>query len=190
LSSLADKDVEITETIIEPVRALNRAWEMGRSARKEILVLFSSAKAFDRQDRAGSLQLFKEVCSKTKTLQIKILVPKSRRAEELRMELKPHNIDVKFIQEFSQTKMTIVVVDRIRSLVIELKNDNALNSIDAMGQSTYSTRILTVLSYVSIFESYWALSQMHEESTNELANTKEYLDKVLTELKASKERFT
>ena len=69
LSLLPDKDMEITETIVEPVRALNRAWEMIRSARNEILVLFSSSIAFDRQDRAGSLQLFKEVCSKTKTLQ-------------------------------------------------------------------------------------------------------------------------
>ena len=65
------------------------------------------------------------------------------------------NIDVKYIQEFSQTKMSIIVVDRIRSLVIELKNDDAFNTLHAMGQGIYSTRILTVLSYVSIFESYW-----------------------------------
>ena len=86
--------------------------------------------------------------------------------------------------------MSIIVVDRIRSLVIELKNDDTFNTLHAMGQGIYSTRILTVLSYVSIFESYWTLSQLYEESTNELANTKEYLDKVLNELKASKERFT
>ena len=77
--------MEITETIIEPVILLNRAREMARSAKNEILILFSSANAFDRQDRAGSLELFKEVCSKTKTLKIKILVPKNRRAEELRL---------------------------------------------------------------------------------------------------------
>ena len=81
-------------------------------------------------------------------------------------------------------------MDRIKSLVIELQNDNALDTLDAMGQSTYSTRILTVLSYVSIFESYWTLSELHEISVNELAYTKEYLDKVLTELKASKEKLT
>ena len=38
------------------------------------------------------------------------------------------------------------------------------------------------------FESYWTLSELHEISVNELAYTKEYLDKVLTELKASKEQ--
>ena len=183
-------DMEITETIIEPVILLNRAREMARSAKNEILILFSSANAFDRQDRAGSLELFKDLCTKIKSLKIKILTPRSKHVEELRSELKQFNIDVKYIQEFSQTKMSIIVVDRIRSLVIELKNDDAFNTLHAMGQGIYSTRILTVLSYVSIFESYWTLSQLYEESTNELANTKEYLDKVLNELKASKERFT
>ena len=37
-----------------------------------------------------------------------------------------------------------------------------------------------------IFESYWALSQMYEESINELAYTKEYLNKVLNELDSAR----
>jgi two-component system, OmpR family, sensor histidine kinase VicK len=185
-----DNDKETTETIADPVKTMNRAWEMCKSAKEEILILFSSANAFARQDRAGAGAMLKELCSKTKTLKIKIVAPKGARIAELRSELRPYNIEVKYIQEFSQTKMTILVVDRSSSLVIELQNDQAENTLEAMGQSIYSTRILTVLSYVSIFESYWTLSQLHEESTNELADTKEYLDKVLTELKASKDRFT
>jgi hypothetical protein len=100
--------------------------------------------------------------------------------------VKNYDIDIKFIQEFSQTKISIMVVDKKSSIVVEVKDDDALNSLDA--QSTYSTRVLTVLSYVSIFESYWALSQMYEESINELASTKEYLDKVLTEIDDNKTR--
>jgi hypothetical protein len=45
---------------------------------------------------------------------------------------------------------------------------------------------MTVLSYVSIFESYWTLSELYEESENELASTKEYLNKVLNELDLQK----
>jgi two-component system sensor histidine kinase VicK len=186
LSWVADKDGELVETIIEPVKTMNRAWDMCESAKNEILILYSSANAFARQDRAGASELLKELTLKTKDLKIKILVPKNQRAEELRIDLKRHNIDVKYIQEFSQTKISIIVVDRNKSLVVELKNDNALNTLDAMGQSTYSTRILTVLSYVSIFESYWTLSELYEESANELAYTKEYLKKVLTEIDINK----
>jgi hypothetical protein len=80
----------------------------------------------------------------------------------------------------------MLIADRKTSIVIELKDNNAIDTLDAIGQSTYSTRILTVLSYVSIFESYWTLSELHEESENELAYTKEYLSKVLNELDLQK----
>ena len=50
--------------------------------------------------------------------------------EKLRLELRRHNIDLKYIQELSQTKMTILVVDRARSLVIGLKNDNTMNTLE------------------------------------------------------------
>jgi two-component system, OmpR family, sensor histidine kinase VicK len=189
MSFAPDKDMEITETIIDPVKSMDRVWEMVRSAKDEILILFSSANSFARQDRAGAVQVLKESRAKRKDLKIKILAPRSERVEELRLELKPHHIEVKYIQEFSQTKITILVVDRIRSHVVELKNDNTMNTLEAIGHSTYSTRILTVLSYVSILESYWALSELHEESANELAYTKEYLNKVLTEIKTNKNQL-
>ena len=130
------------------------------------------------------LKYLKKLLSIRKDLNIRILTPKSDHVEEVRSEIKNlySNFEIKYIQEFSQTKISIVVGDRKRSLVIELRNDDAVNSLDAMGHTTYSTRILTVLSYVSIFESYWTLSQMYEDSRNELASTKEYLSKVLKEI--------
>ncbi|HEY7109980.1 MAG TPA: hypothetical protein VH415_11150 [Nitrososphaeraceae archaeon] len=185
-----DNPTEFTEVIVDPVKTNNRAWEMVRSARHEILVLFASGKSFARQDRIGGGQQLKEQTAKTPGLKIKILAPKNKQVEELRSELKRSNIDVKYIQEFSQTKISILVADRKISLVIELKDDNAINTVDAMGQSTYSTRKLTVLSYVSIFESYWTLSSMFEESESELANTKEYLNQVINELRKENKRIT
>jgi two-component system, OmpR family, sensor histidine kinase VicK len=186
LGSALDVDKEVTEIIVDAVKSMNRAWEMSRAARQEILILFASGKSFARQDRAGGGQFLKGLTTKTSGLKIKILAPKNERVEELRSELKPYNIEVKYIQEFSQTKISMLIADRKTSIVIELKDDNAIDTLDAIGQSTYSTRSLTVLSYVSIFESYWTLSELHEESENELAYTKEYLNKVLNELDSQK----
>ena len=81
---------------------------MARSAKNEILILFSTANAFVRQDRAGSVELLKEFCEKRQDLKVKILTPRSKHVEELRSELKQFNIDVKYIQEFSQTKMSML----------------------------------------------------------------------------------
>ena len=139
---------EITETIVDPVKTNNRAWEMAKSANEEILILFSSANGFARQDKLGAVEIIKDL-SRKRRVNIRILTTKNKRIEELRSELKNYNIVVKYIQEFSQTKITMMVVDRKSSFVIEIKKDDATNTLDAVGQSTYSTRILTVLSYVS-----------------------------------------
>jgi hypothetical protein len=179
---------EPTEIITEPEKVNNRAWEMVKSARDELLILFSSANALARQERIGGLEPLKQLCTMKKELQIKILIPKSQRLEGVRSGLKnqKYNIYIKYVPVFSQTKISMIIVDRESSLVIEVKNDNAIDTLEAMGQSPYSTRILTVLSYVSLFESYWTLSELYEGSENELPNTKEYLNKVLNELDSQK----
>ena len=180
------KALELTETIPNSEKTLARVWEMLGSASEEILGLFSTANAFVRQERAGSVEILKELCKKRQDLKAKILTPRSKHVEELRSELKQFNIDVKYIQEFSQTKISMLIVDRKCSLVVELKDDALMDPLKAVGLSTYSTRIMSVLSYVSIFESYWTLSELHEESVNELAYTKEYLNKVLNEMDTAK----
>lgn len=176
-----DLSMGVTETTEDTVKTLKSVYQAVRSAKSEVLVLFSSSNAFVRQERAGGVQLLKE-CTSRQNLKAKILTPKSNHVEGLRSELKLHNIEVKYIQEFSQTKITVVIVDRKFSFVLELKTDDTMDTLEAVGLSTYSTRASTVLSYVSIFESYWVLSQMYEESRNELASTKEYLSKVLKEI--------
>lgn len=116
-------------------------------------MLFST-NAFTGQENVGSIEILKELCSKNKDLKIRFLTPKSEHVEQVRSQIKDdnNNFDIKFIQEFSQTKIQILVIDRKYSFVIELKNDNAPNTFDAVGIATFSTRILTVLSYVLIFE--------------------------------------
>jgi two-component system, OmpR family, sensor histidine kinase VicK len=76
LSSVADKDGELVETIIEPVKTMNRAWDMCKSAKNEILILYSSANAFARQDRAGASELLKELTLKQKILKLKYWSPR------------------------------------------------------------------------------------------------------------------
>ena len=62
-----------------------------------------------------------------------------------------------------QTRMTILVVDRTYSLVVELKDDSKDNLEEAIGLATYSNSKSTVLSYVSIFDTLWKQSELREE---------------------------
>ena len=45
------KTSESTDTIVEPVKVLETIWKMCENAQKEILIIFSSANAWVRQER-------------------------------------------------------------------------------------------------------------------------------------------
>jgi len=54
-------------------------------------------------------------------------------------------IDIRYIEQMSETKATILVVDRKISLVMELKDDTKSTFHDAIGLSTYSNSKAGVL---------------------------------------------
>jgi two-component system sensor histidine kinase VicK len=111
----------------------------------------------------------------------RILTPKGELIEETVRKLRQHRkIDIHYIEPGLQTYVTIVVVDRKSSLVVELKDDTKESSYEAMGLGTYSNRKATVLSYVSIFESLWKQSELYEK-LRELCEDLKIRDKIQTE---------
>jgi hypothetical protein len=63
----------------------------------------------------------------------------------------------------SDTKATIVVVDRKASLVMEIRDDSKQTFDEAIGLSTYSNSRAGVLSYVSTFENLWKETELYEQ---------------------------
>ncbi|MGZ5499826.1 MAG: ATP-binding protein [Nitrososphaeraceae archaeon] len=152
--------------INNPEEALKRADQLIKSAKNEILLLFSSANALHRRlVRADSLDIIRELIQTHKEIKIRVLTPFDEKISDLVNYLKESlNIDVKFLAEPLQLKVTIVVVDRSYSMAVELVNDDVYNSIDAMGLSTYSNSKSTVLYYVSIFESLWKQADIYKKA--------------------------
>jgi two-component system sensor histidine kinase VicK len=64
------------------------------------------------------------------------------------------------IETDSTTKSTIVIIDEKESLVIEIKDNTKDTFSKSVGFATYSNSNATVLSYVSIFESFWKQSDL------------------------------
>ena len=76
------------------------------------------------------------------------------------------------------TTVTILVVDRKESLVIEAADDSRQDFIEAVGLATYSSSKPTVLSYFSIFENLWKQTELYQqlkESNKQLKLTYEQL---------------
>ncbi|MDW3627054.1 MAG: ATP-binding protein [Nitrososphaeraceae archaeon] len=152
--------------INNPEEALKTADQLIKTAKNEILLLFSSANAlFRRLIRADGLTTMRELIQAQKEIKIRILTPFDEKISDLVNDLKKFsNIEVKFLAEPLHLKVTIAVVDRSHSMAVELVNDDVDNSIDAMGLSTYSNSKSTVLYYVSIFESLWKQADIYKKA--------------------------
>lgn len=172
---------DTVQVIQDPVKIQTIGDEIGRTAKDEILLIYSSANAFHRQERLGAIQLLRQIIEE-RGIKARILTPKAELIDEAVRKLKQEHqkIDIRYIEPGLQTNVTIVVVDRKSSLVVELKDDTKESSYEAMGLGTYSNRKATVLSYVSIFESLWKQSEIYEK-LSELCEDLKLRDKVQTE---------
>jgi hypothetical protein len=179
----------VIETIRDPHELQRLAFDLARSAREEMLILFSTAKAFLRQTNLGGREIGKEVASKY-GVKIRILTPYD---DSIKQQAHQHHLqeyaDVRYIPEELQTQISIVIVDRKSSVVIETKDDTKDSSYEAIDLGTYSNSASTVSSYVSIFETLWRQSELYENSQNqlrsaedELSTMKEYLNEVINEV--------
>ncbi len=96
-------------------------------------------------------------------------------------------IDIRYIEPMSETRFTILLIDRKFSLVMELKDDANELFDEAIGLSIYSNSEPGVFSYVSIFENLWTQTELYNliKGVNvklELANDKlDIHNKILNE---------
>ena len=172
---------DTVQVIQDPFQIQNIGQEIGRAAKDEILIIYSSVNAFHRQEKLGAIQSLREIIEGT-GVKARILTPKGELIEATVQRLKEQQrkIDIRYTEPGLQTYVTIVVVDRKSSLVVELKDDTKKSSYEAMGLGTYSNRKATVLSYVSIFESLWKQSELCQK-LNELCDQLKIRDKIQTE---------
>ncbi len=81
------------------------------------------------------------------------------------------------------TTVTIIIVDKKASLVIEKLDDSEENFIEATGSSTYSNSKPTVSSYISIFESLWARAKLYEQLKKHNKMQQEFINVAAHELR-------
>ena len=164
------------EIISNPKEGIKRAWNIIKSAKIEVLIMFSSVNAARRQLDMGGLQLLKEVSGENRA-RIRVLIPAddgnimSTTMKEIRST--HQQIDIRRIDRSLQTRISIVLVDRRECVIVELKNDAEDTSYNASGLTTYSDSKSIVSSYISIFETFWKQTELNEQL--------EELNKQLTE---------
>jgi two-component system, OmpR family, sensor histidine kinase VicK len=142
-----------------------------KSAEHEILLIFPTANSFLREQRLGVIPLLKYGVMK-RGINVKILTPINGDilqiiqsivediGEQAKKSFHIRAVDVTY-QESTVNTVTIIIVDKKVSLVIEKLDDSKENFIDAIGFATHSNSKPTVSSYISIFESLWNQTKLY-----------------------------
>ncbi|MGH9977204.1 MAG: ATP-binding protein [Nitrososphaeraceae archaeon] len=164
-SQRGEEDHDIIQIIEQPDKIIQIAYEMIRSAKKEVLIMFSTANAFRRQISIGGPELIKEVTSSRKDLEVRILTPADHEVElaSIALATKLDNVNVRNMEATLQTKVTVVVVDRKFSLAVELRDDSQDDIQKALRSAVYSNTKSAAISYVAIFESLWKQVELIEQ---------------------------
>ena len=177
IKQLEEEGVESDiEVIQNPDRTEELYWDTVKSAEKEILLILPTANAFIRQEKMGIIKYLAEA-TKSRNIQVRILMPQVNLSHH-----HPHHLaieesnplhqqqdnpidslNIRYLQQLSDTKATILIADRKASLVIEVRDDSKSTFYEAIGLATYSNSKPGVLSYVSIFENLWIQTELYEQ---------------------------
>ncbi|MGN6346927.1 MAG: ATP-binding protein [Candidatus Nitrosocosmicus sp.] len=172
---------DVIETITDPAKIQALYLNLLRSTTKEIMLIIPTANTIHLHDDIGVFKVLGQIVndhnSSKKNINIRILAPyptnnNHYNIQQQQQQQKGQNtllsfslfssvpIQLRNIETESTTNSTIVIIDRRESLVIEIRDDTKDSFNKSVGFATYSNSRATILSYVSIFESFWKQSDL------------------------------
>jgi two-component system, OmpR family, sensor histidine kinase VicK len=177
--------VRRTEVIRRPTIIQRTLLDLIANAKQEILILVPTENAYRREGDIGVFELIKNAAGE-RAVNVRILAPFDRTTPILdnvgrdrSRDTTTRKIQVRRIEKISELETTLLLTDRKESLVINLKDDQKEDFLEAIGAAVYSDSDAMVTSYASIFESLWRESELSEEirRANELLQVNDKLQK-------------
>jgi signal transduction histidine kinase len=168
---------DVIEVIQDSTKAKQLYQNLVKDAAEEIMVIFPTINAFVRQEKIGIIQSLIDAANKP-NVKIRTLMPSVHNSftnndnnDNLALRLNKqiqqaiHNniINIRYIEQISESKATLVIADKKVSLLMEVNDDSKETFEEAFGLSIYSNSIPGVLSYVSIFENLWKQSELYQQ---------------------------
>jgi two-component system, OmpR family, sensor histidine kinase VicK len=134
-----------------------------RNSQQEVLLVFPTTNAVRREERLGVFTELRRACQRG--VKVRLLTPEDDFVAAYLDELRKNGSVVRQIESSpAETKFKLLIVDGKFSLVIETKNDAKGIFEEAVGLATFSNSKPTVLSYVTIFESFWRETDLYEKA--------------------------
>jgi signal transduction histidine kinase len=158
----------MTEVIQIPSKTVEMFVSLVKSAKEEVLLLLPTTNAFFREEKLGIIRYLRDAAV-LQGVNVRILTPTNDVITKIIQNMENDNLINFVIQVFEPASdikvhtVTILVIDKKESLVVEKKDDYKENMVDAIGLATYSTSKPTVISYVTIFESLYNHAKLYEQ---------------------------
>jgi signal transduction histidine kinase len=179
---------------IDPIKIHDQYINLLKSAKKEIMLIVPTTNALKCQIKIGVLQLLKSSVIYNRNLCIRILTPLSKNTE-YNDNWKKNIFSLSFLSPYIQIRnieeidistaaiSTIIIIDRKESFVIEIKDNSKETFGEAVGFATYSNSKPTVLSYISIFESFWLQTEIYKKVKETEQMQKDFINIAAHELR-------
>jgi len=153
----------IVKVIENPEESLRVAWDLIEGS-KEVLLMFSTPRAFFREVNAGAFERLKSVISKRGT-SVNILIPYDEKLTPLldRVKTEVPAVDFRVMNESLRTRISILIADRSKTLVLETRDDGSEDLMGALGLATYTESKSLAASYAAIFENIWKQTELYDK---------------------------
>lgn len=165
LEQLQSKINTFIDIIENPLEIQHRYLALVASAKKQILLFLPTTTAYRREEKMGIFRSLEEAASRG--AEIRILLPTDKEIEEKIQQLidMKRGFEIRRIKTGGQTeaRSKILIVDKTEYLMVELRDNTKETFIEAVGSAIFSNSRPTVLSYLTMFDSLWGQSELHEK---------------------------
>jgi hypothetical protein len=149
---------------------------------RELRIILPTINTLIRLEKEGLIQLLKQEAKRGAKTRILIQRTygarsdnnnnkdyfKSNEETNIQELLKDTLIEVQYLSKLSNSKLITIISDTRLSLTIEVNDDAAQRTNEAIGLATYSNSESTLLSYISIFETLWTQTEPNTQMSDEL----------------------
>ena len=163
-------DPEEIKVLSDPYEIRKTYLNLINSAVSEISLIIATPNALQRDYRGGTISMLIEASEK-RNVNVNLVIPTyeidmQNGFLDIKSLSKNLNFKIKSIvpptRKTHLIKTTFLIVDKKSILIIDVKDDNQENFIEAVGYATYHTSKSRTESYNFIFDTIWRQADLHE----------------------------
>ncbi|CAN5620220.1 hypothetical protein BH23THE1_BH23THE1_17470 [soil metagenome] len=150
---------------------------------REVLIILSSNNGLLRTESSGGFKILNELA--LRGIDVRILTSMDYKNKDTfdRIQSTFNNIQFRRLDTSIQTVNRIIILDREKTMVWEIKDDTSHNFVDALGSAIFIESKSTAMSFAFIFDSLWNQTDLYEQLQIHNKMQREFIDAVAHELR-------